>query len=270
MRKKDGGLRVCVDCRGLNKKTIPDRYPIPRIDDLIDTIGQQRGKFFTSLDLMKGYHQVKVSEQAKDKTAFVCHKGLFHYHRMPFGLTNAPATFQRLMNQLFEGEMWKFVHIYLDDILIISPNFQEHVTHVEQVLKHLSEAGLRLKPSKCAFAEKKIDYLRFTLSAQGVCPNDGKVLAIKDFPRPTDTKSVRRFLGMVSFYRRYVRDMAAIGRPLTALTRRNKQTGRFVTFEWTSQCEEAFQELKKLLTTAPILRHPNLTKPFFYGPTLVR
>ena len=263
VRKKDGGLRVCVDYRGLNKKTIPDRYPIPRIDDLIDTIGQQKGKLFTSLDLMKGYHQVKVSEQAKDKTAFVCHKGLFHYRRMPFGLTNAPATFQRLMNQLFEGEKWKFVHIYLDDILIVSPNFQEHVTHVEQVLKHLSEAGLRLKPSKCAFAEKKIDYLGFTLSAEGVCPNDGKVLAIKDFPRPTDAKSVRRFLGMVNFYRRHVRDMAAMGRPLTALTRKNKQTGRFVTFEWTSQCEEAFQELKKLLTTAPILRHPDLTKPFF-------
>lgn len=263
VRKKDGGLRVCVDYRGLNKKTIPDRYPIPRIDDLIDTIGQQSGKFFTSLDLMKGYHQVKVSEQAKDKTAFVCHKGLFHYRRMPFGLTNAPATFQRLMNQLFEGEKWKFVHIYLDDILIVSSTFQEHVTHIEQVLKHLSEAGLRLKPTKCAFAQKKIDYLGFTLSAEGVCPNDGKVLAIKEFPRPTDAKAVRRFLGMVNFYRRHVRDMATIARPLTALTRKDKRTGKFVTFEWTSQCEEAFQELKKLLTTAPVLRHPDLTKPFF-------
>ena len=165
VRKKDGGLRVCVDYMGLNKKTIPDRYPIPRIDELIDTIGRQQGKLFTSLDLMKGYHQVKMTESAKNKTAFVCHKGLFHYRRMPFGLTNAPATFQRLMNQLFEGEQWKFVHIYLDDILVVSSNFQEHLIHVEQVLKHLHEAGLKLKPAKCAFAQKQINYLGFTLSA---------------------------------------------------------------------------------------------------------
>ena len=182
---------------------------------------------------------------------------------MPFGLTNAPATFQRLMNQLFEGEKWKFVHIYLDDILIVSPNFQEHLTHIEQVLAHLAEAGLRLKPAKCAFAQKKVDYLGFTLSAEGVCPNDGKVIAVKDFPRPVDAKSIRRFLGMVNFYRRHVEDMAAIARPLTALTRKNKQTGKFVNFEWTSQCEEAFLELKERLTTAPLLRHPDLTKPFF-------
>ena len=263
VRKKDGSLRVCVDYRGLNKKTIPDRYPIPRIDDLIDSIGQQRGKFFTSLDLTKGYHQVKMADQAKEKTAFVCHRGLFHYRRMPFGLTNAPATFQRLMSQLFEGDKWRFVHIYLDDILIVSANFQEHVTHVGEVLKHLNEAGLRLKPTKCSFAQEKIDYLGFTLSAEGVRPNDRKVSAIKDFPRPADAKAVRRFLGMVNFYRRHVRDMAKIARPLTALTRKNKQTGRFVTFDWTTQCEGAFQELKRLLTTAPILRHPDLSKPFF-------
>ena len=263
MRKKDGGLRVCVDYRGLNKKTIPDRYPIPRIDELIDTIGRQKGKLFTSLDLMKGYHQVKMTESAKNKTAFVCHKGLFHYRRMPFGLTNAPATFQRLMNQLFEGEQWKFVHIYLDDILVVSSNFQEHLIHVEQVLKHLHEAGLKLKPAKCAFAQKQINYLGFTLSAEGVCPNNEKVVAVQNFPRPMDVQSVRRFLGMVNFYRRHVKDMAAIARPLTALTRKGKQTGRFVAFEWTSYCEKAFQKLKELLTTAPILRHPELTKPFF-------
>ena len=120
-----------------------------------------------------------------------------------------------------------------------------------------------MKPAKCAFAQKKVDYLGFTLSAEGVCPNDGKVTAVTDFPRPVDAKSIRRFLGMVNFYRRHVKDMAAIARPLTALTRKNKQTGKFVNFEWTSQCEEAFLELKERLTTAPLLRHPDLTKPFF-------
>ena len=179
---------------------------------------------------------------------------------MPFGLTNAPAMFQRLMNQLFEGEKWKFVHIYLDDILIVSPNFQEHLTHIEQVLAHLAEAGLRFKPAKCAFAQKKVDYLGFTLSAEGVRPNDGKVIAVKNLPRPVDAKSIR---GMVNFYQRHVKDMAAIARLLTAFTRKDKQTGKVVNFEWTSQCEEAFLELKERLTTVPLLCHPNLTKPFF-------
>jgi len=127
----------------------------------------------------------------------------------------------------------------------------------------LSEAGLRLKPAKCAFAQKKIDYLGFTLSAEGVYPNSAKVVAVQNFPRPTDAKSVRRFLGIVNFYRKHVKDMAAIARPLTALTRKDKQTGKFVLFEWTSQCEEAFCRLKSLLTTAPILHHPDLTKSFF-------
>ena len=119
VRKKDGGLRVCVDYHGINKRTIPDHYPIPRIDDLIDMVGQCRGQIFTTLDLMKGYHHIKMSPESKDKTAFTCHLGLFQYKRMPFGLTNAPATVQRLMNKLFSGAEWKFVFVYLDDILVV-------------------------------------------------------------------------------------------------------------------------------------------------------
>ena len=134
------------------------------------------------------------------------------------------ASLQQLLLPVNSGGKWKFVHIYLDDILIVSPSFQEHLTHVEQVLNHLSEAGLRLKPAKCAFAQKKIDYLGFTLSAEGVYPNSAKVVAVQNFPRPTDAKSVRRFLGIVNFYRKHVKDMAAIARPLTALTRKDKQT----------------------------------------------
>ena len=168
VRKKNGGLGVCVDYRGVNKDTTPDHYSIPRIDELIDTIGRRKGKFFSSLDLMKGYHQVKLAEQSKQKTAFSCHKGLFHYRRMPFGLTNAPATFQRLMNQLFSGIDWEFVFTYLDDILIVSKSFEEHLSHARRVLEQLQEAGLRLKPEKCAFVKSGIDYLGFTLSATGV------------------------------------------------------------------------------------------------------
>ena len=263
VRKKDGGLRVCVDYWLLNKKTVPDCYPIPRIDEMIDTIGRQKGKVFTSLDLMKGYHQVKVAEDCKCKTAFTCHMGLYQYRRMPFGLTNAPATFQRLMNRLFTGEQWRFVYVYLDDILIVSSNMEEHLVHVGKVLKRLDEAGLRLRPGKCAFAQEEIDYLGYTLSALGVRPNNRKVQAIQEFPRPTSAKAVKSFLGIVNFYRRHVKNMAAIARPLTALTRKDKTTGNTVIFEWNAECEEAFQTLKTMLMTAPVLIPPDLSKEFF-------
>ena len=263
VRKKDGGLRICVDYRGLNKKTLPDRYPIPRIDELIDTIGRQKGTVFTSLDLMKGYHQVKVSEESKCKTAFTCHMGLYQYRRMPFGLTNVPATLQRLMNQLFAGDQWKFVYVYLDDILIVSSNMQEHLGHVERVLTQLNEAGLRLKPGKCAFARKEVVYLGFTVSSEGVTPNQGKVKAIVDYPQPTDCTSVRRFLGMLNFYRRHIQNLAAVARPLTALTRKDPVSGGIVQFKWSPDCEKAFRELKGKLVSAPVLCSPDLSKQFF-------
>ena len=263
VRKKDGGLRVCVDYRGINKRTILDHYPIPRTDDLIDMIGRCRGQIFTTLDLMKGYHQIKMSPESKDKTAFTCHLGLFQYKRMPFGLTNAPATFQRLMNKLFSGAEWNFVFVYLDDILIVSKSFEEHRRHVEKVLQDLEEVGLKLKPKKCAFAQTNIDYLGHTLSPQGVQPNEAKVAAVKEFPRPTSSTEVRRFLGMVNFYRRHVPNLASVARPLTGLTRKDKDTGSLVKFVWDDQCESAFEKVKEMLVSAPLLHPPDLTKPFY-------
>ena len=144
MRKKGGGLRVCVDYRGVNRDTIPDKYPMPRIDELIDMVGKNQPTVFTSLHLMHGYHQVKMAKESMHKTAFVCHLGQYQYRRMPFGLTNAPATFQRLMSQLFSGKEWEFVTVYLDDVLIASQNITEHLEHVKKVLVQLSEAGLCL------------------------------------------------------------------------------------------------------------------------------
>ena len=134
VRKKNGNLRVCVDYRNVNKDTVPDRYPIPRIDELVDMVGRNRPKIFSSLDLMRGYHQVRMAEDAKHKTAFTCHLGLFQYRRMPFGLTNVPATFQQLMSQLFSGQEWSYVFVYLDDILIASKTLSEHVEHVQRAM----------------------------------------------------------------------------------------------------------------------------------------
>lgn len=256
VRKKGGGLRVCVDYRGVNKDTIPDKYPIPRIDELIDMVGRNKPKVFTSLDLMRGYHQVKMAENSKHKTAFVCHLGQYQYRRMPFGLTNAPATFQRLMSQLFSGKEWEFVSVYLDDVLIASCNIKEHVDHVRRVLIKLSEAGLRLKPNKCVFAADEIEYLGHTLTAEGVKPNSGKVEAVRSFPRPSNVKEVKSFLGLANFYRRHIPDMATISRPLTVLTRKD------VTFDWTEECETAFCNVKRRLVSAPLLHPPDLTKPF--------
>ena len=228
MRKKDGTLRVCVDYRQVNKDTVPDRYPMPRVDELVDAIGRRKGKYFTTLDLMKGYHQVKIEEQSKPKTAFTCHLGHYQCRRMPFGLTKAPATFQRLMNKLFSGKKWESVFVYLDDILVVSAAFDEHLREVGRVLDKLKDTGLCLKPSKYLFARKEVVYLGFTVSSEGVSPNQEKVKAIVNYPQPTDCKSVRRFLDMLNFYRRHVQNLAAVARPLTALTRKDPVSGDIV------------------------------------------
>ena len=261
VRKPDGNLRVCVDYHSVNKDTIPDRYPLPRVDELIDAIGARKAVYFTSLDLMRGYHQIKMAKKSKEKTAFVCHRGLYQFCRMPFDLTNAPATFQRLMDKLFDG--WSFVFIYLDDILIASRNFEEHTSHVIEVLQRLQDVGLKVKPSKCRFAEKQVDYLGFNISATGVCPTHRNVFAVKEFPRPNTVKEIKRFLGLANFYRQHLRDMGMISMPLTALTRKNKQTGQSVMFEWSDKCEESFQKIKSMLISSPLLILPDLDKEFF-------
>ena len=263
VRKKNGSLRVCVDYRQVNKDTVPDRYLLPRVDELVDAIGRRQGKYFSTMDLMKGYHQVKMEDQSKHKTAFTCHLGLFQYRRMPFGLTNAPATFQRLMNKLFSGKEWESVFTYLDDILVVSATIEEHLRDVGCMLDRLREAGLRLKPTKCVFARSEVEYLDFTVSAAGVQPNNNKVKAILEFPHPTDSKSVRRFIGMINFYRRHIRDLAAVARPLTAPARKDKTTGKEVQFNWTTECERAFSVMKEKLATAPVLRPPDLDRDFY-------
>ena len=256
VRKKGGRLRVCIDYRGINKDTIVDKYPIPRIDELIDLVGRSKPKIFTSLDLMRGYHQVKMDDDSKHKTAFVCHLGLFQFRRMPFGLTNAPVTFQHLMSQLFSGKEWEFVSVYLDDVLIASQSMTEHMEHVQKVLLRLKEAGLQLKPSKCMFATDEIEYLGHTLTPEGVKPNSKKVEAVRDFPVSKNVKEVKSFLGLANFYRRHIPDMTIISRILTALTRKNME------FIWTVECEAAFKEIKQRLVSVPVLRPPDLSQTF--------
>ena len=174
---------------------------------------------------------------------------------MPFGLTNAPATFQRLMNQLFCGKVWDFVFVCLDDLLIVSKSVQEHLGHLKKVLDHLNEAGLRLKPQKYVFVKQQVEYLGHTITPEGVRPNEKKIQAVKDFPRPKSSREMKSFLGLVNFYRRHLPNFAAVVRPLTALTRHDKDSKVPVPFEWSEDCETAFQRAKELLVTAPLL-HP--------------
>ena len=216
VRKKDGSLRFCIDYRVLNSKTRKDAYMLPRFDDIIDTI--RGAKFFSKLDLRSGYWQVEVEEQDKAKTAFsVGNLGFFECNRMSFGLTNAPATFQRLMEKCM-GEMHlRECLIFLDDILIFSKTFEEHVQRLESVFSRLAEHNLKLKPSKCEFFKTSVSYLGHIVSEEGVGTDPEKVSAVKSWPAPTNVKELRQYLGFVGYYRRFIKDFSKLVQPLNNL-----------------------------------------------------
>ena len=223
VRKKDGGLRICVDYRMLNSVTKLDRFPLPRIDDLLDQLGQLQ--FFTMLDLASGFWQVSVDDQSREKTAFVTHCGLFEFRVMPFGLTNAPAVFQRLMQRVLEGanpeDSPDFVDVYIDDVLLFSHTAEDHIKHLRVVLAKLRRASLMLKPSKCHFIRKSIQYLGHVITPRGLLPKESQVDAVRHFPVPTDVSAVRQFLGLASYYRRFVKGFAKLASPLHYLTRKD-------------------------------------------------
>ena len=246
--KRDGTSRFCIDYRRLNAITTKDVYPLPRIDDILDTLGE--AKYFSSLDLASGYWQVELAPDARQKSAFTTHKGLFEFIRMPFGLCNAPATFQRVMQVVLAGLEWRSCFVYLDDILIASKTFDEHLNHLREVFNRLRKAGLRLKPKKCLLLRKEVPYLGHVISKEGIRPDPAKTEKVQRFPTPVDATKVRQFLGLASYYRRFVPGFAQIAAPLHALTKKN------AVFHWTPECESVFSKLKQLLTTAPVLSYP--------------
>ena len=258
VRKKDGSHRFCIDYRALNAVTKQDTYPIPRISDLLDQLGESR--FFSTLDLASGFWQIKVHPDSQEKTAFVTPQGLFEFKVMPFGLCNAPAVFQRLMQQVLMGlnppQGPDFVSVYIDDVLVFSKTFKEHLQHLRQVIDRLEKAGLKLKPSKCHFARKEVEYLGHVITPQGVKTNPKLVEAVRDFQAPRDVKGLRRFLGMSSYYRKFIPNFAKVAEPLHRLTRKD------VVFKWSPQCQEAFTTLKRKLTEAPVLAYPAFGQEF--------
>jgi hypothetical protein len=254
VQKKDGTVRLCVDYHKVNSVTRKDAYPLPRIDDTLDTLAGSC--WFSTLDLVSGYWQVEVTEADQEKTAFCTPEGLFQFKVMPFGLCNAPATFQRLMDMVLAGLQWSNCLVYLDDVIIPGRTFEEHMENLQSVLERFRNAGLMLKLTKCSFCKKQTSFLGHIVSADGVATDPSKTAKVSSWPQPTSVKEVQQFLGFANYYRRFVRDYAAIARPLHRLTERGRE------FLWTEDCQVAFDSLKKSLTTSPVLAFPDLSKPF--------
>ncbi|XP_078249909.1 uncharacterized protein LOC144589343 [Pogona vitticeps] len=253
--KPDGSIRFCVDYRKLNRVTTPDAYPMPRLDNLIETIGGCR--FISSLDLVKGYWQLRIDPRDQEKTAFCSPFGLYEFRVLSFGLRNAPATFQRLMDQTLAG-LSDFTVAYIDDIGIFSNTWEDHLIHLEVVLQRLSAAGLTVKASKCQLGSPEIKYLGHMVGGGMIKPLEAKIEAVRDWPRPTTKRKVKSFLGLVGYYRKFIPRFSEIAAPLTDLTRK-KADDRI---PWTSDCEAAFQRLKEALINYPVLRAPDFDREF--------
>ena len=252
--KPDGTLRFCSDFRRLNEISKFDAYPMPRVDELIDRLGKAR--FITTLDLTKGYWQVPLAPEDREKTAFATPEGLFHYTVLPFGLHGAPATFQRLMDQLLRPHR-AYAAAYLDDIVVHSEEWGTHLQQIKAVLRTLRGAGLTANPKKCHLGLQDADYLGYTIGRGCVRPQAAKVEAIRRWPRPQTKKQVRTFIGLTSYYRRFVPHFSSTAAPLTDLTK-----GRLPEkVLWTEEAEEAFRLLKEKLCSEPVLATPDFKKP---------
>jgi hypothetical protein len=248
-KKKDGSLRLCIDYRGINRITRKNRYPLPRIDELLDRLS--RAQIFSKIDLKSGYNLVRVADGDEWKTAFRTRYGSYEFLVMHFGLTNAPATFQHFMNDTFYDLLDKFVAAYLDDLIIYteSSDLADHIGHVREVLLRCRKSGLFANAKKCEFHVRTIEYVGYIVSPDGLSMDPAKVKAISDWPALQTLREVQSFLGFANFYRRFISGFARIAKPLTMLTRKD------VPFQWSSTCAGAFGELKRHFVASPILAH---------------
>ncbi|GJW32778.1 putative nucleotidyltransferase, ribonuclease H [Tanacetum coccineum] len=254
VKKKDGSFRMCIDYRELNKLTVKNRYPLPRIDDLFDQL--QGSCYFSKIDLRSGYHQLRVHEDDIPKTAFRTRYGHFEFTVMPFGLTNAPAVFMDLMNRVCKPYLDKFVIVFIDDILIYSKTKEDHEVHLRLVLELLRKEKLYAKFSKCEFWLQEVHFLGHVVNQSGIHVDPGKIEAVKNWKAPTTSSEIRSFLGLAGYYRRFIANFSKIAKPLTSLTQKNQK------YVWGVEQEEAFQTLKNNLCDAPILSLPDGVEDF--------
>jgi hypothetical protein len=254
VKKKDGSLRFCIDYRQLNDITRKDVYPLPRIDVCLDSLSG--AQYFSTFDLRSGYHQVPMREEDRDKTAYVTREGTFRFKKMPFGLCNAGATFQRLMDLVMAGLNFEICLVYLDDIVLYSKDISEHLERLRVLLTRLRGAKLKLKPSKCHLLRREVEFLGHVVSGEGVGTDPKKIEAVEYWPTPAVVRDVRSFLGLASYYRKFVRSFAEIAAPLHALT------GKNTPFHWTDGCQRSFEQLKLALIQAPVLAMPVENEPY--------
>lgn len=254
IRKKDGTMRFCVDFRKLNEVTVKDSYPLPRIDDVLDSLSGST--LFSALDLQSGYWQCEVKEKDRSKTAFSIGSGLYEFNVLPFGVCNGPATFQRLMDLILEGLNWEAALVYLDDVIVFGRTFEEHLERLLMVLNRLQSAGLKVNPRKCRLFHQKVEFLGHIVSQDGIATDHGKLQAVDRWPVPKNLTELRSFLGLASYYRRFVLGFASIADPLHRLLNKGER------FTWNEDCDNAFKKLKRCLVTAPVLAYPNPKLPF--------
>jgi hypothetical protein len=252
--KKDGTQRLCVDYRALNAVTIKNKYPLPRIDDLMDQLRQ--AKYFSKIDLRSGYHQMKIRPEDIHKTTFVTRYGQYEYTVVSFGLTNAPAYFMNMMNKVFMDELDKCVVVFIDDILVYSQSAEEHEEHLRIVLGKLRQHQLYAKFSKCEFWMEEVAFLGHVLSAKGVAVDPSKIETVSKWQSPKSVTEIRSFLSLAGYYRRFIENFSKISKPMTELLKSN------MPYVWSDKCEASFQELKTHLTTTSVLTLPDASKEF--------
>ena len=248
VRKKDGQVRTCVDYRRLNSVTVKDAFPIPRVQDCLDTVAG--AVLFSTMDITAAYNQIPVRQEDIPKTAFCSRYGLMEFVTMPFGLATATATFQRAMEIALVGLQWTSCLIYLDDVVVFGNNFEEHLRRLDLVLERIARAGLKLKPKKCHLFQEEVTFLGHVVSKRGVLPNPDNVVKMVNWPVPSTPTHVRSFLGMAQYYRRFVKNFSDVARPLTDLTKKG------VTFKWTEACQTAFSTLKDTLLSPEVMAYP--------------
>lgn len=254
VRKKDGSWRFCVDYRRLNSVTKRDSMPLPRVDDTLHRL--HSSKYFSTLDFSSGFYQVLTEKSSREKTAFATQTGLYEFNVMPMGLTNAPASFQRLVSHMLRPLQWKHCLPYLDDCIIFSATFSDHLSHLRSVFQVIRDAGLKLKPSKCTFAELSVEFLGHIVSGDGIRPDPRKIAVVANWPAPRNVRELRSFLGLASYYRRFIHNFSMIAKPLNALLKQS------TSWSWGAEQEAAFQSLVARLCSQPVLAFPDHSQPF--------
>ncbi len=248
--------RMCIDFRGVNDVTIPDRHNLPRLDNTIDRLGTAKPQFFSTIDLIQGFFQQTIDEESRPVTAFTFEGGQYCFKRLPMGLKNSPASYTRLLELILKGIQYEICLCYIDDIIIYSQRFEDHLIHIDKVLQRIIKANLKVKIGKCCFAKSKISFLGNRLSSNGWSPDPEKTRVINEYQAPKSKKEVRRWLGMVGFYRKFIPRFPVHAAPLYKLLQGN------IEFKWTEECEKGFHMLKSALVQAPILGYPDFNRPF--------